>query len=45
MGFTSGAHHELFDILNVENFEMRDSAAVGRFILFITASLIMYIRF
>lgn len=38
MGFTSGAHH------NAQNFAIGDSDAVGRFILVITASLIMYGR-
>lgn len=44
MGLTSGAHDELFDILNVQNFEIRHSEAVGRLIIFITAILIMYIK-
>lgn len=44
MGWTSGAHYELFNILNAQNFEIRNSGAVGRFILFITAILIMYIK-
>ena len=44
MGLTSDVNYELFSILNVQNFEIRNSEAVGRFVIFITAILIMYIK-
>lgn len=39
-----GACYQLFSILNVQNFEMRNSEAVGRFLLSTTAILMMYVK-
>lgn len=40
-----GACYQLFSILNVQNFEMRNSEAVGRFLLLsTTAILMMYVK-